>query len=332
MIAQRGRPSQRGPTRSPCSVDSIVKKVLEQSVPGVVYRHRLLQALEGWLETDTGVPTIGLLPILTCEVNGGQLNRAVPVTVAWQLVRRAIKLLDDVEDGDVSDQQSLVVNMATGLLCAAHLALDVLSEQNTAGRRILRLRNTLDRAIVRACAGQDKDLDTGNSKLATVDPDTWLEIAGAKSGELLAWCAWSGALVAGTGEAILPFYRDYGYHLGILMQVADDFRDVWVCGQSADLSAKRPTLPVCYAFSVTDGEKRKRLETQLLQAPHDEAARVHVQEELIDLGAQAYMLVVGRMHYDLALMALRRAEVKQGSYRLVDLVRSVMPALEHIGS
>jgi len=58
------------------------------------------------------------------------------------------------------------------------------------------LCHALNRAMLRACARQHADL-AGQMGMSDVDPDTWLEIARAKSGGFLAWAAWSGALRAG---------------------------------------------------------------------------------------------------------------------------------------
>lgn len=253
---------------------------------GAVYRRQLLQTIERWVEPTTDGPTISVLPTLTCIAAGADPGQAIPVQAAWQMVRLAVKLLDDVEDGDVKDQPAVAINTATGLLSAAQLALEGLATR-VAADCIYRMSQALQRSVLRACAGQHLDLVTGQAEKPGADPETWLAVAGAKSGEFLAWAAWAGALAGGADEeSTLAHYREYGYHLGVLLQVADDFNDVWCPHDASDLAAGSLTLPVCYALSVTDEDERDRLEALLERCKlGDGVAEARVRQRLIDLGA-----------------------------------------------
>jgi geranylgeranyl pyrophosphate synthase len=321
------------PSQHRWAAPRIILDVLGESTAESAYRRQLFRVLERWGEPVSDVPAVSRLPGLTCAASGGDPGLAAPVTAVWQLVRLAAKLLDDVEDGTVRDRPALIVNAATGLLSVVQLALGVLSVQLPSGRAH-RLCQAFHRAMLRACAGQHADLVAGQCGLAALDPDTWLEVAGAKSGEPLAWAAWAGALVAGADERALAGYRAYGYYLGVLLQAADDFNGVWHPAGAGDLAAGRPTLPVCYALSVTRGEARDRLEMLLRQAVQgDDTAEAKARQRLIDLGAQSYLLVVARVRQQQALAALQRAEPAPPADRqLVALLDRVMPALSQLAN
>jgi hypothetical protein len=330
---RRGRPSGLSPGEHQDTVRQLIRAVLNEGTLGSAYGQQLLETHSQWLAHGADDPAISALPGLVCQANGGDPHQAEPVTTAWQLLRLAAKLFDDVEDGEIGCSSAEVVNLATGLLFLAQLALAELSRRGVPSDQVDHLCQTLNRAGLRACAGQHADLARQVEKVS-IDPDTWLEIALAKSGEPFAWAAWAGALVAGAGEQTLTDYREYGRHLGVLLQVADDF-GVWHPKGVGDLAAgrrctqrrctQRLNLAVCYARSVMETEERSRLETLLAQAARgDSAAEAQARQWLIDLGAQSYLLVVARVQYQQAMMALQNANCS--SPQLAAVLDHLLPA------
>jgi geranylgeranyl pyrophosphate synthase len=313
-------------------VEAMLEAELDESGLGAVYRRQLLNVLDEGVEPDVSSPSLNKLPTLTCQASGGIRNQATAVQAAWQVVRLAVKLLDDVEDGAVNEQPGVAVNTATGLLMAAPLMLD---RGLGMGSRDLRERTcaALHRAVLRACAGQHADLTAVETQATDVDPQAWLTIAGAKSGEFLAWAAWAGALVGGADEPALASYREYGYHLGVLLQVADDLNDIWYPAGASDLTVGCLSLPVCYALSVAEAEDQESLKTLLKQAARgNEGAEAQLRQWLIDLGAQAYLLVVGQLQRQAAAAALQRAHpTPPTDEQLIELLDRIMPALAGVG-
>ncbi|RLC88114.1 MAG: hypothetical protein DRI37_05575 [Chloroflexi bacterium] len=121
--------------------------------------------------------------------------------------------------------------------------------------------------------------------------------------------------------------------MGVLLQVADDFNGVWHSEGISDLVAGGLTLPVCYAFSVAGAEERDHLKALLKRAAQgDNVAEVQARQLLTDLGAQAYLLVVGRVQYRQALEALRSANcMLPAGQQLAVLLDQVLPALSCTG-
>lgn len=288
------------------------------------------ERLEAWLGREVGSPSIADLPRLTYQAAGGDERWILPVLAAWQAVHLALKLFDDVEDGDEGDYPSEAINTGTGLLMAAQVALEQLPAYRASPKAAQSVRLALSRAVLRACVGQQSDLVAARSPGAGTDPDGWLEIAASKSGELLGWAAWAGALAAGADERTASRYFEYGYHLGVLLQVADDFKDVWHEDGSGDLAHGRLTLPVCYALHVATDEGRALL-TDLLEraAAGDGSAEAEARQVLIDLGAQTYLLTVARVQHQQAVAALLSASgVPAQVQQLTVLLDQVLPALK----
>jgi two-component system sensor histidine kinase ComP len=202
-------------------VARLIREVLGEGDPGTAYRRHLLTVLDEWAEPDTDIPAISSLPRLVCEANGGDPFLAAAVTAAWQLVRMAAKLFDDIEDGQLRGDLSEGINLATGLLFLASLALGDLPERAVSVDRVHALNQALNRAMLRACAGQHVDLSARRTGTTAIDPNDWLEIAWAKSGELLAlaslglivwtglaaWepCRAAGGLSPAVGSAACPY-------------------------------------------------------------------------------------------------------------------------------
>jgi geranylgeranyl pyrophosphate synthase len=309
----------------------LIQDVIGPSTTGTGYAQDLVANLDQWGEPDLGIPTISRLPLLCCEASAGDARQAIPVMAAWEALRLAAKLFDDVEDNEASTPTE-DVNVATGLLFVTQLALGELAVQGEESHLVLRLSRALDRAVLRACAGQHSDL-VSRGRPMNIDPETWLEIAHAKSGELLGWAAWAGALVAGASEHDLACYHQFGSHLGVLLQVADDFNGIWHPEGSSDLAAGHPSLPICYAFSVTQAREREHLKSLFEQTIQgDEMAKVRLRQLLTDVGAQVYLLTVARVQHQQAAAALGNARCLPSAGRqLTALLDQVMPAVNCVG-
>lgn len=311
-------------------VDQFIQNLLAKNLPHppTPYYHLLQQFLPHVLETETDNLSIQTLPLLVCQASGGDIQRVIPIAVAWQALYQAVKLFDDVEDRELQHQTGEAINLGMGLLFVAQLAIDQNQTLDT-DLEVAAVRQAFNRAILRACAGQHDDLIASRASATQVDPQTWLEIAGAKSGELLSWAAYAGAWAAGVDSAKLSHYRQYGYHLGVLLQIADDFNDIWQTEEPEDLLSGSLNLSVCYALSIAESKERGKLISYLKQAAQgDRQVAAKLRQRLTVLGAQAYLLVVGRTQRQLAIDALQKIENQIPAYQsLITLLDQMLPSV-----
>lgn len=291
------------------------------------FSEAILARIEHWVQAPSSEHSVVWLPSLTCQAAGGTLEQVMPVLAAWQGLHIVAKLFDDVEDGDAVDPAT-DVNIASAVLVVVPLLLESLAAQGVSRTDIQRLAHGAHRAVLLAAAGQHADLLASRAD-RTIDPEAWLSIARAKSGALLAWAAWAGALVAGASQSSLDQYYAYGEHLGVLLQIADDFAGIWQPERASDLTTKRLSLPVCYALSVVPPEQQATLRAVLARSVGQSTTdQAEVRRHLIELGAQAYMLVTARIYQQHAWAALRQIGLSNEAMQpLTGLAARLFPEL-----
>jgi geranylgeranyl pyrophosphate synthase len=309
----------------------ILASHLRQAVKGVVgppsFHEFLWSLLEERLLSGTEQESLSLLPSFTCWACGKAAADAYSVTAAWQLVRLSAKILDDIEDEQCHDPVGPLANAAVALLT---LAQQILQRSSPLSKvQIRQLLTGLQQAMLNAAAGQHVDLMTRTEAgSACLDPSGWLDVALAKTGALVAWAAEAGAIVAGAPSITVAAYATYGRHLGVLLQLADDFNDAWREDLPTDLIHAHLNLAVTYALWVGSESQVTLLRSQLRAARTGQRETLSaVRELLVDMGAQAYFVTIAELHRQNAAAALERAapHSDQGSVVLRDLLGRTFP-------
>jgi octaprenyl-diphosphate synthase len=99
----------------------------------------------------------------------------------------------------------------------------------------------------------------------TLTEDAYLDVIRCKTAVLFQGACRTGALVAGAKTDIVEALTDYGYHLGLAFQMADDLLDYTQDSQSlgkhagADLREGKLTLPLIHAMSRASETDRQRM-------------------------------------------------------------------------
>jgi len=253
---------------------------------------------------QTGFP-FTLLPFLTCQAAGGDPHQALPVAAAWRALHIAAKLLDDVEDGDVVRLSAAptdpprVINLATGFMTAATLAL---AQMAPAGEQQLwqTLHRDFGRTVLQMAGGQHADL----GRQRPLDLGGYYQIMAAKSGAFFALATRAGARCATQDSTQIARYDRFGYNVGILIQIADDLDGFHKPIGQGDLAAGHRTLPVFYALAAAPPQERDQLERLLARAPADPQAEMEARQQIVALGAEAYLSLEIARHRHRALAAL----------------------------
>lgn len=302
-------------------VNQTLRHNLTRKVPEKRFSRQLMEIL------GQAVNKLSVLPLLTCEAVGGDSHQAIPLLACWQLLRLSAKLLDDVVDGESEYPPPEAIDFAVGLLFLAPLVLEELQNRRVSASHVEGLTRSLYQTGLRACAGQHAEITSHND----IDPDGWLIAARTKSGEPCAWAAWAGAMVAGANKQALANFRNFGLHLGILLQVADDFNGIWRPSKFSDLRSGQLNLAVCYARLVAKGEQKDFLETLLKNAiSGDDTAESEIRQLLTGIGSQGYLLVVGGEQRQQALLALQSNDRPYPT--LVSLLDQIWPILADVES
>ncbi len=195
------------------------------------YRNLLLSVGQGYLKAQVQhyracLPPIQL-PFLCCEAHSGHPNRAVGVTTAWFLLQVAAHLLDKVEDHELEmvgphlRHQGVSTNLSTGLIFVAEWVLNHLEMDSVDAGAAWDVQRAFQETVLSVCSGQHLDLS-----LASPDLFTCWKIAEAKSGAAFGLACYVGARVATNDTQRLRAMEAFGRHLGTIVQVSDDLKDL----------------------------------------------------------------------------------------------------------
>jgi competence protein ComQ len=315
---------------------SLIENLLPQDEVGFGYTDDLLSFVHAHAREESD-PSLTSLPILCCQATDGDVHQAIPVAAAWRLLHLAAQVLDDVEDREldrtfwVSMSTSQTLNAATGLIFAAQLALSGLPRLGVPASLALALLDDFGRTTLRVCAGQHADLAAQNG--ANLSLEQYQAIVAAKSGDCFALACRAGAMLGTKDSRRVAHYTEFGYNLGVLVQISDDLVGLQESGQRNDLAAGQQTLPILYALSVAPPKQQVVLRELLLKAPGDVSAEAEARQTIISLGALAYLLIEAQVHRRRAKHALQATGRSIPAHKqLLTLVDQVMPGSSLIHS
>jgi octaprenyl-diphosphate synthase len=143
-----------------------------------------------------------------------------------------------------------------------------------------------------------------------LDQDTYLQIISAKTAELFAAAAESGAVGAGADEAQVQALRAYGLNLGLAFQLADDALDYGgqaeALGKNTgdDFREGKVTLPLLLAAARTKGHDDGFWERTINKGDRREDDFKRARELVVGAGAVGATLDVAWDYADLAKAAL----------------------------
>ena len=217
------------------NAETLIAKRLELALSGLdlapSYRSLLLSVGQGYLKAQVQhykacLPPIQL-PFLCCEANSGDPKRAVGVATAWFLLQVAAHLLDKVEDRELEmvgphlRHPGVSTNLSTGLIFVAEWVLNHLEMDCVDAGAAWDVQRVFQETVLSVCSGQHLDIS-----LASPDLSTCWKIAEAKSGAAFALACYVGTRVATSDTQRLQAMVTFGRHLGTIMQISDDLKDV----------------------------------------------------------------------------------------------------------
>lgn len=283
------------------------------------YRSMLLSVGQGYLKAQIEhykvcMPPIHI-PFLCCEANNADPKRAVGVSAAWFLLQVAAHLLDKVEDHELEiiglplRHQGVSTNLSTGLIFVAEWILNHLELDCVDPGAAWDIQRAFQETVLSVCSGQHLDLS-----LTSPDLPTCWKIAEAKSGSAFALACYVGTRVATSNSRQLETLENFGRHLGTIVQISDDLKDL-----ECDLScSKREPIfsPLVGAFLSHVGAKT-----------HEpfEAQRVGIPD--IDLAKNSLILY-------LRLEAMKYAELARKEINAISLAQGpkdgILAILHHL--
>ncbi|HUH24469.1 MAG TPA: polyprenyl synthetase family protein [Brevundimonas sp.] len=238
------------------AVDALIVDRMQSQVP-------VIPLLAEHIVAAGGKRLRPLLTIAAARAAGakGDIESAIKLAAAVEFIHTATLLHDDVVDTSELRRGKVAAHLIWGapssvlvgdFLFARAFELMVETDQ-------MRALGILARASGVIAEGEVLQLTRAHD--LNLDQDTYLQIIRAKTAELFAAAAESGAVGAGATEEQVKALRDYGMALGIAFQLADDAldygSDTATLGKNAgdDFNEGKATLPLLLAVQRTKGKE-----------------------------------------------------------------------------
>lgn len=260
-----------------------------------------------------------LLMILCARLCGYRDGQAARFSTIFEYLHAATLLHDDLVDGADMRRGRTVAHQVwdnpTAVLTGDFLLARGLSIAADTG--LSEVIRTIAMITEYMSQGEIRQLERKGD--ATLSESDYLDVIRCKTAVLFEGACRTGALVAGAPVERVRALTDYGHHLGLAFQMADDLldytQDAAALGKrpGADLREGKMTLPLIHALERSDGSDRQRM-LAILQNPDfsDDAFA-----ELVDLlhrhEGVAYTRDRAKAHVGAARTALNRFD--QGPVR-----------------
>lgn len=236
------------------SVNALIAARMQSDVP-------VIPALAEHLIAAGGKRLRPLLTLAAARALGGGGEKAHKLAAAVEFIHTATLLHDDVVDGSEMRRSKVAAHLIWGspssVLVGDFLfarAFELMVE--TESLRALHILATASSVI-----SEGEVLQLTRSRDLRLDQSVYLDIVRAKTAELFAAAAESGAIAAGAAENQVAALRAYGMNLGLAFQLVDDALDYGgsseVLGKNAgdDFREGKVTLPLLLAAARTRGRE-----------------------------------------------------------------------------
>ena len=238
------------------------------------------------------------------------LANPVKLAASVEFIHTATLLHDDVVDGSERRRGKVAAHLiwgsATSVLVGDFLFARAFELMVETGQ--LRALGIL--ASASSVIAQGEVLQLTRAHDLNLDQETYLRIISAKTAELFAAAAESGAVGIGADEKTTSAVRSFGLNLGLAFQLADDALDYGgsseALGKNAgdDFREGKATLPLLLAVARTRGREDAFWERTINKGERTEDDFRRARELIIGTGALASTLDAADEYADAAKAAL----------------------------
>ncbi|WP_235561833.1 polyprenyl synthetase family protein [Brevundimonas sp. Root1423] len=288
------------------AVDALIIARMQSQVP-------VIPLLADHLVSAGGKRLRPLLTLAAARAAGatGDIAAAVKLAAAVEFIHTATLLHDDVVDGSNLRRGKTAAHLIWGapssVLVGDFLFARAFELMVETGQ--MRALGILARASSVIAEGEVLQLTRAHD--LNLDQETYLRIISAKTAELFAAAAESGAVGAGAGEKAIQALRAYGLNLGLAFQLADDALDYG--GVSEDLGKNagddfregKVTMPLLLAAARTRGREDAFWERTINKGQRTEDDFRRARELVVGTGAVSATLDTAHQYADAAKAALR---------------------------
>lgn len=207
---------------------------------------------------DQGKRIRPLICLLACQAAGGDVEQALPVAAAIEMIHNFTLIHDDIQDrSDLRRHRPTVwslwdtaqaINAGDALFAAGHMMLLRSRDAGLPAETILELSEALHGTTLKIVEGQV--LDLGFEDRPDVSADEYLTMIGGKSAAIIGYACFAGATVASAPAEVVGHLAEFGRATGIAFQIRDDLLGVWQPAnetgkpEADDIRRRKKSLPV----------------------------------------------------------------------------------------
>lgn len=251
-----------------------------------------------------------LLMVLSARICGYRGDYDKTFSVIFEYLHAATLLHDDLVDEATLRRGKPVANTVYGNATAV-LVGDFLLARSLA---IAAATDNID--VIKAIGAVTEDMAQGeihqllNKGKTNITEAEYIEVIRRKTAALIQGACRTGALIAGAAPNQAAALSEYGYHLGMAFQMADDLLDYLSVTETlgkeigADLREGKVTLPVIHALKHASAPERRQLEAVITDSHFSNDDFNQLVSLLESLGGIAYTRQLAENHVERAKTAL----------------------------
>jgi len=233
------------------------------------------------------------LSLITSEAVGGNMENALKVGAAIELIHTFSLIHDDIMDNDDMRRGMPSVHKVWGEDVAI-LAGDtlfskafeiIINTEKSSSHQINQALATVADACVKICEGQA--LDMGFENRYDVTEEEYMEMIFKKTGALIAAATKVGAIMGGASQEIIDVMYNYGRLIGLSFQIQDDYLDLIsdenTLGKpiGSDIVKGKMTIIVVNALNNANDEDGEKL-LEILKAENNSQDDIHLAIEIFN--------------------------------------------------
>lgn len=230
-------------------VESQVKNYLNSD-------NKFINQLNTYITNKSGKMLRPALVLLSAKTGTANVEKAISVAAATEIIHTATLIHDDVVDGSdkrrgqptINSKWNNSISIILGdCWCAKAIMIFLKSGINGILKDLLETVNVI-------CTGELEHLNRCYD--LSLSEDRYLEIAQKKTASLMSFCCKAGALTGNSSPENLHALANYGTNLGVAFQIVDDCLDMVGTEQrtgkpsGSDLSEGKVTLPLIYTINT----------------------------------------------------------------------------------
>ena len=211
-----------------------------------------------------------VMALITCEMVGGDSEKAIPFATALETIHNFTLVHDDVMDDDNLrhgvDACHTVYGLSTAILAGDTLfayAFEMITDCDIEDGIKVDLVKNVAYVVRKIAEGQQMDINFEEKE--TVNANEYLEMIRLKTSILFGAAAYGGAKIGGTSEKEARLLEEMATNIGLGFQIWDDYLDATasekILGKpsGSDIKQGKRTLLVIEALNRANESDRKKL-------------------------------------------------------------------------